>query len=135
MFAVDYQSPKRNVHTSSLLGDNVSSGLHALYSAHYSPERNPLNPNRQRRTSVKPRRSLILDYPKPHDELKVDAAPTNENVLVKVQQMPKDPAFEDEDTDDKNHSDGCQSTSLEENEQNPSLKWNPSLEWHMNTDL
>ena len=108
MFAVDYRSPNRNVRTSSLLGGDVSPGMRAVYSAHYSSERNPLNPNRQRMTSVKPRRSLVLDYPKSRDELKIDAALTNENVLVEVQLMSKDPAFEDEDTDEY-HSDECQS--------------------------
>ena len=54
---VDFRSPSSNRRASSLLGATASPGISAVYSAHYSAKKNPLNP-KQRPVRISTRRTL-----------------------------------------------------------------------------
>jgi hypothetical protein len=54
---VDFRSPGSNRRASSLLGATASPGMSAVYSAHYSAKKNPLNP-KQRPVRTSTRRTL-----------------------------------------------------------------------------
>ena len=97
MFAVDFQSSnsrslKRNRRTSSLLGDNVWPGIKAVYSEIYSSKKNPLNPNRQRRTPVRTssQKSMVPDEPMNHDENGMNTAPIDCKPQAETQQTLKE---------------------------------------------
>jgi hypothetical protein len=81
---VDFRSPGSNRRASSLLGATASPGMSAVYSAHYSAKKNPLNP-KQRPVRISARRTLaksldIADARSPSklSDPEINAAPADD---------------------------------------------------------
>jgi hypothetical protein len=81
---VDFRSPSSNRRASSLLGATASPGMSAVYSAHYSAKKNPLNP-KQRPVRISARRTLaksldIADARSPSklSDPEINAAPADD---------------------------------------------------------